>query len=413
MPGRARRLLLLGLAALLAAGTFLAASTSASATATTCPTTIAPVTNEQIDRVFALAAKKFQPLAQRTRKRFPFGAAQNSTAMDTTNLRGWTSGFFPASTWLIYQNTNNPRWLDLARAWTKAVLPVASWTGTHDLGFMVGLPAALGVELDPSAKLRTDYRKAMLTASESLSSRWNAKVGAFKSGEYDGQWGLIMDSAMNAPLLITRGQQLGGSRGAQLEQRGTQHLLTLARTFIRPDGSTYHRLAFDTSTGALTGPVPGQGADPDSAWARGQSWAIYGFAQGAALTGDQTLLAAAQTTADYWLSKVPNGCIPAWDLDIDTPGALHDSSASAIAANGLLLLATLTTDQAKAEAYRTAALTSLGTLASEEWTPTTSPNPGLLQKQTYNVPKYDYEGSYSWGDTYLLQALRTARPLIS
>jgi len=400
------------LACVLAAGIAVVAGVAAphaQATTTTCPTTIAPVTNEQIDRVFALADKKFRPLAQGPKNRFPFGAADDASTMDTTNVRGWTSGFFPASTWLIYQHTRDPQWLELARSWTNAVLPVASWTGTHDLGFMVGLPAGLGVEFDPNAKRRTTYRKAMLTAAESLSSRWNEKVGAFKSGEYDGKWGLIMDSAMNAPLLITRGQQLGGPRGAELQRRGTQHLLTLARTFIRPDGSTYHRLAFDTSSGAVIGPVPGQGAGPDSTWARGQAWAIYGFAQGAALTDDPVLLAAAQATADYWLSKVPNGCIPAWDLDIDTPGALHDSSASAIAANGLLVLASLTADPTKAEAYREAALTSLGTLASEEWTPSDSTNPGLLQKQTYNVPKYDYEGSYSWGDTYLLQALQQAR----
>jgi len=185
--------------------------------------------------------------------------------------------------------------------------------------------------------------------------------------------------------------------------------LTLARTFIRPDGSTYHRLAFDTSSGAVIGPVPGQGAGPDSTWARGQAWAIYGFAQGAALTNDPVLLAAAQTTADYWLSKVPNGCIPAWDLSINDPGAPHDSSASAIAASGLLLLASLTADPAKADGYRSAALTTLGTLATERWTPSTTTNPGLLQGQTYNVPKLDVEGSYSWGDTYLLEALLALR----
>jgi unsaturated chondroitin disaccharide hydrolase len=379
---------------------------------------VLPVTAADVERVFTLADRKFTPLADRKASKFPFGAADGAatvstmstgSTMSTTNLRGWTSGFFPATTWLVYQATNDPAWLERARRWTKAVMPVATWRGTHDLGFMVGLPGDLAVRLDPNAKNRTAYRKAMLTAAKSLSTRWNAKVGAFQSGEYDGQWGLIMDSAMNAPLLIARGQHLGGSEGAELERRGTDHLLTLARTFIRPDGSTYHRVAFDTTTGAVIGPVGGQGAGPESTWARGQAWAIYGFAQGAALTGNPSLLSAAQTTANYWLAHVPNGCIPPWDFSITDPNALRDTSASAIAANGLLLLADLTADPTSAAAYRTAALTSLGTLASQTYTPEATSNPGLLQGQTYNVPKFAYEGSYSWGDTYLLQALQAAR----
>ena len=377
-----------------------------------CPATVTPVTSADIDRVFALAERKFAPLADRAATKFPFGASDGATTMATTNLRGWTSGFFPASTWLLYQDSADRAWLDRARTWTRAVLPVASWTGTHDLGFMVGLPANLGVELDPSTTNRTRYRKAMLTAAQSLNSRWNAKVKAFKSGEYNGQWGLIMDSAMNAPLLIARGQQLGGTQGGELAQRGTDHLQTLARTFIRPDGSTVHRVAFDPDTGVVIGPVAGQGAGPNTAWARGQAWAIYGFAQGAALTGDPTLLSAAQTTANYWLAQVPDGCIPPWDFSINDPNALRDSSASAIAASGLLLLADLTSDPTTATAYRRSALTALGTLASPAWTPENTSNPGLLQGQTYNVPKFEFEGSYSWGDTYLLHALHAARRLV-
>lgn len=381
-------------------------------TAARCPQTVTTLTSADIDRVFGIATRRFAPIAAREPGRFPFGAAADAATMGTTNRRGWTSGFFPATTWLLYRANGGDAWLDRARAWTRELTPVAAWTGTHDLGFMVGLPAGLATQFDPAPRQRAEYRRAALTAARSLSTRWNPRVRAFKSGDYDGQWGVIMDSAMNAALLITAGQQRGGVEGAELSRRGAQHLRTLAENFVRPDGSTYHRMVFDPATGAVIGPVAGQGAGLESPWARGQAWAVYGFAQGAALTGDPELLAAAEQTANYWLTTVPDGCIPPWDLSIDDPRALRDSSASAIAANGLLLLAEVTADQTARDRFRTAALTTLATLSGPDWTPDDDAHPGLLQGQTYNVPKMPYEGSYAWGDTYLLQGLQAARALV-
>ena len=97
--------------------------------------------------------------------------------------------------------------------------------------------------------------------------------------------------------------------------RGQQHMSTLARHFIRPDGSTFHRLTFDANTGALLGTTPGQGLAESSTWSRGQAWAMYGFTQAYTLTGDQQFLKFAAKAPDYWLRQLPNGCIPVWDFD--------------------------------------------------------------------------------------------------
>jgi unsaturated chondroitin disaccharide hydrolase len=370
------------------------------ATSVTCPASPAPINTAQQERVWSIAATRLAALAGPAT--LPFGATGRSPYL-RTSAYAWTSGFYPAALWLMYEHTADATWLERAEEYTERVLPVASWRGTHDLGFMVGLPAGLASRIDPSPQRRTAYLSAQRTAARSLSARWNRNVQALRSSSYAGKWGVIIDSAMNAPLLIEVGQREGGAAGTALVRRGTQHMLTLARAFVRNDGSTRHRLAFNPRTGAVTGPIYGQGLSTASTWARGQSWAVNGFAQSFALTGDARLLTAARLTSDYWMSHVPAGCIPAWDLDVTDDAAPRDSSAAAITADGLLILAKSEPDPSRAEVYRTYALATLGTLASAPWT--VDGGRGVLQRQAYNVPSDAREGTYAWGDTYLLHAL--------
>ena len=375
-------------------------------TSVTCPATGIPLDAAAAAAAWQAALPRLRQLARPTTT-FPFGAAGAATYR-RTNAYAWTSGFYPASLWLAFGHTQDPAWRDLARRYTDRLLPVARWHGTHDLGFMIGLPVGLARDLDPARAVR--YDAALRSAARSLSSRWNGRVGAVQSGSYGGRWGLIVDSAMNAPLLIEQGQAIGGSQGARLVSRGERHLLTLARDFVRADGSTVHRQAYDPRTGRLIGPVYGQGLSTTSTWARGQAWAIAGFARGYALTRDARLLDAARRVADHWTAQVPAGCVPAWDLDVTSDRAPRDSSAAAIAAYGLLVLATAEPDTARAAGLRDYALRTLATLTQPPWLPVggTVGVRGLLQRQTYNVPADRREGTYAWGDAYLLAALTLA-----
>lgn len=389
--------------ALLVLGLALPAIPAHAETAVACPASPAPLTSAQVDRAWQVAASR---LADRVGPRsLPFGATGSSRYI-RTNAYAWTSGFYPTSLWLAYQRTGDITWLERARAYTDLVLPVARWRGSHDLGFMVGLPAGLGRSLDPDPARIAAYTAAIRQAARSLSSRWNANVGAIRSAYYAGRWGLIIDSAMNAPLLIEVGQASGNDVGRRLAERGLTHMRTLARTFVRADGSTFHRQAFDPRTGALLGPVFGQGLDGGSTWARGQAWAVNGFAQAYRLTGDDGMLDAARRTADHWIGRVPAGCVPAWDLDVTSPRAPLDASAAAILADGLLRLAAAEPDEARGSAYRAYALTTLGTLASPPYV--TARGRGVLLRQTYNVPADRREGTYAWGDAYLLSALASS-----
>lgn len=383
------------------------ASSVARTTVQVCSTTPAPISRDQVESAWSTAIPRLAELTRRSPARgFPFGRT-GSGAYRFTSAYAWTSGFAASALWLAYQRTGDPAVLARARAFTRALLPVARWTGTHDLGFIVGDPSRLGIAHDPSRTRRATYRNAMQTAARSLSTRWNGRVGAIRSGEYGGKWGLIIDSAMNAPLLIEVGESIGGAEGARLRDRGLRHMRTLAEHFIRADGSTFHRKAFDPRTGADLGPVFGQGRSTSSTWARGQAWAIAGFTRAYALTADPALLDAARRTADYWVSRVAAGCVPAWDLDATGARAPLDSSAAAIATTGLLALAASEPDPSRAAAYRNYANTTLSTLATAPFL-AADQRPGVLQRQTYNVPADRREGSYSWGDAYLLLALASA-----
>lgn len=359
-----------------------------------------------VDAVIQTASRKLDAAWRGGRpSTYPFGAHEGQRRLARTSAYKWTSGFYPAELWLMYESTGSPVWLRRARLATKGLLPVARWTGTHDLGFMVGLPVGLARELDPRSANRRRYSAAFRRSAISLARRWNSRVGAIKSSEFGGKWGLIVDSAMNAPLLMEVGNTIGGKAGEMLRARGRQHMITLSRYFIRGDGSTAHRLVFDRRTGRPLGSAPGQGLAASSTWSRGQAWAIYGFSRAYALTPDQRLLAAATATADYWVRVVPSQCVAPWDFDATGRHVLFDSSASAIAALGLLNLSRQTPDATRSARYRSAALATLRELVKPTWTPRTGSGPGLLQHQSWAVPLVPREGSYVWGDAYLLHAL--------
>ena len=375
-----------------------------SANMQTCATKPALFSAYDRGGLFAVAGEKLDAAADFNPRKYPIGALTDQSTYDRTRAKAWTSGFFPSSLWLMYQRTGDREWLKKARTWTKALVPLAEWEGTHDLGFMVGIPMELGMRLDPSAKKRAEYRTSFLDAARSLSTRWNPNVKAIQSGTYDGQWGLIVDSAMNAPLLIEAGMILGGAEGAELRSRGEQHLMTLINTFIRDDGSTFHRMTFDPTTGALIGPVAGQGIGVDSTWARGQAWAIFGFARAYQLTRTQAFLDAAETTARFWMTHLDAQCVPTWDFDA-APGSPRDSSASAIAANGFILLGQFAKQQQlRTAAYEPYARTMLHTISTLPVLAKDSANPGVMLQQTLNVNKTAKEGSYVWGDTFVLMA---------
>jgi len=84
-----------------------------------------------------------------------------------------------------------------------------------------------------------------------------------------------------------------------------------------------------------------QGFADESAWSRGQTWALYGFATVYRFTQDRTFLHASHRLADYFCKRVEEadeeGAVY-WDFDAPRPPRLWDTSAAMIACSGMLLL---------------------------------------------------------------------------
>lgn len=106
------------------------------------------------------------------------------------------------------------------------------------------------------------------------------------------------------------------------------------------------------ATGQVVRRFTAQGYSDTSTWARGQSWAILGFAQTYMWTKDIVFLHTACGLAEHFMSRMESSppCVegagkagryvPLWDFDapVDEKHVVRDSAAGVIAANGMLVI---------------------------------------------------------------------------
>ena len=77
-----------------------------------------------------------------------------------------------------------------------------------------------------------------------------------------------------------------------------------AKAFIRPNGTLYHAVEYDTVTGQRKRGYTFQGYADESSWSRGAGWAILGYAATARATGQRRWLDLAAETAEGWLGEL-------------------------------------------------------------------------------------------------------------
>jgi unsaturated chondroitin disaccharide hydrolase len=220
---------------------------------------------------------------------------------------------------------------------------------------------------------------------------------------------LFIDIMMNVPLIAYAANETGDEN---LRRIAIAHSRTTRDTIVRADGSTAHEGIFDTSTGQFLRQSTHQGLRADSAWARGLAWSLYGYSQMFALTGMAEFLEVAERNAGYWIANLPADRVPFWDFQADLTkppplGAQKESSAGAIAASGLLDLATQTPSLERAIAYRTTALAMLDALVSPEYLASETPGwEGILKHGVYHTVKnLGVDESVMWGDHFFVEAL--------
>ena len=382
----------------------------------------------------------------------------------------WTQGFQFGSAVLQYDATGDRSFLELGRKKTvELMVPHLSHTGVHDHGF--NNVSTFGNLLRLMHEGRMDFNEweknyyvlALKISGSVQANRWTEiKNGGFIHS-FNGPHSLFVDTIRSIRSL-TLSHSLGhilqteGDARISLLQRAVQHLQATAQysVFYGGDrdvydvwGRTAHESIFNVKDGNYRCPNSQQGYSGFSTWTRGLAWAMCGFAEQlewfdtiseAELKAFSErknilslLLKAAKATCDFYISNSPADGVPYWDTGAPNLDKLGDylnkpadpfndfepvdSSAAAIAAQGLLRLGKYLRQKKETEAghrYWQAGLTVLNTLFGEPYLSTDPKHQGLLLHSIYHRPngwdyipegsKIPYGESSMWGDYHIREA---------
>jgi lysophospholipase L1-like esterase len=321
------------------------------------------------------------------------------TTVANTNLIGWTQGFFPGSMWLLHQAGGEPIWRTRADQWTRSLELQKTNTQTHDLGFkfIPSFGSAHHLTGDPY------YRGVALTAARSLATRFNSTVGIIDCCDWNEDWEvpLVTDTMMNLELLFWASRNGGETAWNDMALR---HALKTMTDMVRPDGSTFHVVDYNTA-GGIRSRGTFQGYSDSSTWARGQAWAIYGFTVAYRYTRDPRMLQTAQRVTNYYLGRLPADGIPFWDFDAPADQQVKDSSAAAAVASALLELSEYVTEPTDKARYRNAALLMLETLASPAYLTSGTSTYAILNHGVGHYPAgQEIDVGLIYGDYYFIEA---------
>ncbi|HEY8781594.1 MAG TPA: glycoside hydrolase family 88 protein [Mucilaginibacter sp.] len=328
------------------------------------------------------------------------------------NYRDWCSGFWPGILWNLYGYTHDNKWKAAADKYTRELTPLSNHGGfDHDLGFTIFNSFGNGYRLTHEPA----YKRIILKSADSLATLFNPKVGTILSWpamvkKMGWPHNTIIDNMMNLELLFWASKH-GGSH--KLYDVAVKHAETTMRNHFRPDYSAWHVVVYDTITGKKIKGITHQGYADNSMWARGQSWAIYGFTMCYRETRKEEFLDFAQKVADVYLKRLPPDKIPYWDFDDPAiPDAPKDASAAAITASALLELSGFVKDKTKAAYYKNEAIAMLQELSSAKYQSRDMNNAFLLHSTGHKPAGAEIDASIIYADYYYLEALLRLRKLL-
>jgi hypothetical protein len=407
------------------------------------------------------------------------------TARGRYTARGWTDwtqGFQFGSAILQFDATGERSFLDLGRERTFArMAPHVTHMGVHDHGFNnVSTWGALRRLLlegryEGEGRERALVELALKASGAVQARRWTrtADGGGFIHS-FNGPHSLFADT-MRSLRSLALAYRLGhalleeGDRPVSLLERLVLHARTTARYAVfqgrgrdRWDerGRVAHESLFDVVDGSYRCPATQQGYSPFTTWTRGQAWMLLGFAEELEFLGTLSdvelaplgrpetegfMVEAARAVAAHYLETTPTDGVPYWDTGAPglslLPGHRErpadpfndqepvDSSAAAIAAQGLLRLGRWQERHGEAEESQRltqAGLTVARTLLGAPYLSEDPDHQGLLLHSVYHRPNgWDFVPpgrhvpcgeSSQWGDYHLrelallVQRLADGRP---
>ena len=288
------------------------------------------------------------------KKIFPRTIRNDSLKLVVSN--DWTSGFFPGMLWYMYDYTGKNEWRIKAEEFTALMEKETKNAGSHDVGFKVYNSYGNGLRLTNNA----EYKKQVIQGAATLITRFNKNVGCIRSWDFGTwQYPVIIDNMMNLELLFAATRLSGDSSYYKI---AVTHANTTMKNHFRPDFSCFHVMDYDTVSGKVIGGSTLQGYADNSTWARGQTWALYGFTMCYRETRDPAYLKLAENIASFLMDhpRLPSDKIPYWDLDVpDITKEPRDASAAAIMASALYELQGYSSNKKKYRNFANKILNSL------------------------------------------------------
>ena len=350
------------------------------------------------------AAEQVAATIRRTPDFFPIYTTRGKWQHGGELWTDWTGGFFAGMMWKFFERTDDPVWRERAELYSRLLEHRQHDRDVHDLGFIFLNTYLPWYELTGEEWLGG----VLIQAGRTLAMRFMERGQYLRS--FVAPESLFIDIMMNVPIIAYAARETGDE---ELRRIALAHCRTTRDTLVRADGSTAHEGIFDLTTGEFLRQTTHQGLRPDSAWARGLAWSLYGYSQMYALSGLEEFREVAQRNAAYWIAHLPADHVPYWDFDADLAapppwGAQKESSAGAIAASGLLDLARQSADQPDLAArYRATALATLDALVGSDYLARGVPGwEGILRHGVYHTAKgLGVDESVMWGEYFFVEAL--------
>jgi len=336
--------------------------------------------------------------------------------------------------------------------------------GVHDHGFNNISTYGNLLRLIHEGRLETNsaerkfYELALKVSGAVQAARWtDLPSGLGYVYSFNGPHSLFCDTIRSMRALAVShqlGHRLRGEGDTEvcLLKRMLQHLETTIRYNVYfgegrdaydVRGRVAHEAIFNIKDGSYRCPGTQQGYSPFTSWTRGQAWILLGCAEQLEFIKTRPpkefsggfarakvlyrLEQAARAVADFWLANTPKDGIPYWDTG--APGLARmgdylarasdpfnshepvDSSAAAIAAQGLVRLGNHLRDKGQHQAglvYHRAGLTVASHLFDDPYLSRNERHEGLILHSVYHRPNaWDHQAKGSkvpnneasmWGD---------------
>jgi unsaturated chondroitin disaccharide hydrolase len=382
----------------------------------------------------------------------------------------WTQGFQFGSPLLQFDATDDERFLEIGRRHTRQRMAShVSHVGVHDHGFNnISTYGALRRLMKEGRIPHNDaelgwYDLALQVSGAVQASRWSTTSdGDGYIYSFNGPHSLFCDTirslrSLAAAHLLKHRLMGENDQPISLLGRLIEHARSTARYNVFYGegrdhydlrGRVAHESVFNCNDGRYRCPSSQQGYSPFSTWTRGLAWIMLGYAEeleyletvsdaeleefGGRANVNEMMLKAARASCDFYIEQTPTDGIPYWDTG--APGLARmgdyldrtsepfndhepvDSSAAAIACQGLIRLGAYLQKQSETDAarYIAAGLTTLRTLLSDGYLSPSGAHQGLLLHAVYHRPRgWDHippgrknpcGESCQWGDYHLREA---------